>query len=163
MIQNTQFSPVCPVCGTPVPSVQGECPACGCNMQDFLPQTPESPEPPQKKPSRAAIPVGLVLCLLAVLCCVLGAVRIRSDQLQKSVETIRICKESKEELEKLRSIGYPLSSLTRDYDRKQELAQKELNKIRTTAAAFWCIGAFAACTGSVLLYRGRRRDSKWKW
>jgi len=161
MIQNTQFSPACPVCGAPVPSLQGECPACGCNMQDFLPPAPElPPESQQKKPSRAAVPVGIVLCLIAVVCCVLGAVRIHSDRLQKSVERIRICKESKEELETLRSIGYPLSSLTREYDQQQERAEKELRGIRTEAMALWGIGAFAACSGSVLLYSGRRRDRK---
>ncbi|MBQ8921897.1 MAG: hypothetical protein IJ060_07030 [Oscillospiraceae bacterium] len=167
-----QTSEKCPVCGEAVLPGQLLCPACGCNIPDFAPEPAAVPVPvypvPQRQRLRPARPAGLVLCLLSVLLCILGAVCIRSDTLQKSAETIRVCRDAKKELRNAANSSPYLSPTTYDplirrYDQKQEKAEKELRKIRSGALLLWGIGAFMGFGGCTLLYLSRREGGIWKW
>ncbi len=179
MDQNVfQQEMICPVCAAQVQYGREYCPFCQARLIPDIPQQmpPAVPYQPAALPMPAAplqkpfpfrMFTGLVLCLTAVILCIVGAVRIKSDKLQRAVEVIRDCEEHTADLRKQKKESSYFAStydlLIKEYNKMQKDAEETRDSVRTGALVFWLGGAAAAGAGIVFLFLSRKEESAWQW
>ena len=143
---------LCPECGENVGADIDICPECGCPLKSAS-NKPDSPKTQSSvKTTGNKRNIGIVMCVAALLCIVLGITRITNDRYQFYAEHLEDCLEAYGEVKAVakRSSGwlsYSYDGIAEGYEDMIAEDRLELWKYRIQA-----IGGCGA--GAALLYFG---------
>ena len=152
----TQIKTVCPECGASIDANSTVCTECGFPLKPSKLETPAT----SKGLKLPKMQLGIVLCVVAVICFIVGIKRITNDNYDFYTEHYRECVEGYEDAKReADSAGWLLKSgYERIADTYEDMMDDDLKKIWQ-----YRIGAIVSCSvGAILVFSGIKnmRDSK---
>lgn len=153
---DTQTKATCPECGASIEASSTVCSECGFPLKSPKPEAPAV----SKWLKLPKMQLGVVLCVVAVICFIVGVKRIANDDYAFYSEHYRECVEGYEDAKReAESAGWLLKSgYERIADTYEDMMDDDLKKIWQ-----YRIGAIVSCSvGAILVFSGIKnmRDSK---
>lgn len=109
---------------------------------------------------------GIVLCITAVICIVIGITTLSSNQYKASVAGYNAAmiqyrdNKSSEQSSQLGLFKYGYNRLAEINSQRAEEYQKVINKYRTQAIVLFCIGAVSLIAGIVIPITGKKESTE---
>ena len=153
---DAQTKATCPECGASIEASSTVCSECGFPLKSPKPEAPAV----SKWLKLPKMQLGVVLCVVAVICFIVGVKRIANDDYAFYSEHYRECVEGYEDAKReAESAGWLLNS---GYE---SLSVTYVDLLDDVLKIIWLyrIGAFVSCSvGAILVFSGIKnmRDSK---